>query len=104
MDQEALSSFLQSPLSIYYSNKKLTNGERIYVEKFRSVTSILGQTKPPSELFALKNWKKAQISELGKEQFKEKKTNISRRGTLFHHVSITVYKWSKPRGSAVHTI
>lgn len=85
MDQEALSSFLQSPLSIYYSNKKLTNGERIYVEKFRSVTSILGQTKPPSELFALKNWKKAQISELGKEQFKEKKTNISRRGTLFHH-------------------
>ena len=83
-----LSSLLLSPLSIHYANKKEKNGERIYLEKFRSVTSILSQTKPPSEWFALKNWKKAQISELGDEEFKEMKKTISRKGTLFHHVSL----------------
>ena len=86
-NQEALSSLLVSPLSIHYSNKTLKNEQRIYLKKFTSVTSILSQTKPPSEFFALTNWRKAQISELGEEQFKEKKKTISRRGTQFHHVS-----------------
>ncbi|XP_068700661.1 mitochondrial genome maintenance exonuclease 1-like [Montipora foliosa] len=84
-NQEALSSLLVSPLSIHYSSKTLKNEQRIYLKKFTSVTSILSQTKPPSEFFALTNWRKAQISELGEEQFKEKKKTISRRGTQFHH-------------------
>lgn len=90
-NEEVLSSLLLCPLSIHYANKKEKNGERIYLEKFRSVTSILSQTKPPSEWFALKNWKKAQISELGDEEFKEMKKTISRKGTLFHHVSLINY-------------
>ena len=72
----------------------MKDGGRIYLDKFCSVTSILSQTKPPSEFFALKNWAKSQVSELGKEKFKEKKKSISRRGTLFHHVS-TAQIWSE---------
>lgn len=85
VNQEALSSFLLSPLSIHCGSRKNRNGERIYLDKYHSVTTILSQTKPASEHFALKNWAKAQISELGEEKFKEKKKYISRRGTSFHH-------------------
>lgn len=90
VEQKALSSLLLSPLSIHYTNKKQRNGERIYLDKFHSVTSILSQTKPASEHFALKNWKKAQISELGKEQFEKNTKNTFKRGTLFHNVSILI--------------
>lgn len=83
-NKDALSSLRVSPLSIHYSSKRVKNGERIYLDKFQSVTSILNQTKPANEFFALKNWQKAQISELGEEQFKEKRKTISRRGTGFH--------------------
>lgn len=90
-DQKALSSLLLSPLSIHYANKVQRYGERIYLDKFHSVTSILSQTKPASEHFALKNWKKAQISELGKEQFEKNTKNTFKRGTLFHHVSLLLW-------------
>lgn len=86
VDQEALSSFLSSPLSVQYANKIQRNGDRIYLDKYHSVTSILKQTRPASEYFALKNWKKAQISELGEGQFKKNKKNTFNRGILFHHV------------------
>ena len=86
-DQKAVSSLLQSPLSLHYKNR-IHNGERIYVGKYSSVTSVLNQTKPPNEYFALLNWKKAQISELGKKQFKEKAKNTIRKGKLFHQVSM----------------
>ena len=88
VDQEALSSLLRSPLSIHHASKLQRHGERIYLDKYHSVTSILSQTKPASEHFALKNWKKSQISELGKEQFKKNTKNTFKKGTLFHQVSI----------------
>lgn len=84
-DQEALSSFLLTPLSLDYSSKIHKDGRRIYLEKFHSVTSILNQTKPASQHFALKNWRKAQIFELGEEQFKEKSKAFFTRGSQFHH-------------------
>ena len=86
--QNTISSLFLSPLSIHYANKKQQNGERIYLDKFHSVTSILSQTKPASEHFALKNWRKAQISEFGEEQFKKNTKNTFKKGTVFHHVSI----------------
>lgn len=87
VDQDAVSSFLLSPLSVQYANKTQRNGDRIYLDKFPSVTSILKHTRPASEYFALKNWKKSQISELGEEQFKKNKKSTFNRGILFHHVS-----------------
>ncbi|KAL9968525.1 hypothetical protein ACROYT_G020632 [Oculina patagonica] len=94
LDKKALSSLLLSPLSIHCANKVQRYGERIYLDKFHSVTSILSQTKPASEHFALKNWKKAQISELGKEQFEKNTKNTFKRGTQFHH-SVQLYFKSK---------
>lgn len=91
VNHDVLSSLTLSPLSIHLGSKKVKDGGRIYLDKFCSVTSILSQTKPPSEFFALKNWAKSQVSELGEEKFKEKKKSISRRGTLFHHVSTAQY-------------
>ena len=91
VNHDVLSSLSISPLSIHLGSKNMKDGGRIYLDKFCSVTSILSQTKPPSEFFALKNWAKSQVSELGKEKFKEKKKSISRRGTLFHHVSTAQY-------------
>ena len=91
VNHDVLSSLSISPLSIHLGSKNVKDGGRIYLDKFCSVTSILSQTKPPSEFFALKNWAKSQVSELGKEKFKEKKKSISRRGTLFHHVSTAQY-------------
>ena len=91
VDQQAVSSFLSSPLSVQYANKIQRNGDRIYLDKYHSVTSILKHTRPASEFFALKNWKKAQISELGEEQFKKNKKSTFNRGILFHHVSNFVY-------------
>ena len=91
VNHDVLSSLSISPLLIHLGSKNVKDGGRIYLDKFCSVTSILSQTKPPSEFFALKNWAKSQVSELGKEKFKEKKKSISRRGTLFHHVSTAQY-------------
>ena len=98
VNHDVLSSLSISPLSIHLGSKKVKDGGRIYLDKFCSVTSILSQTKPPSEFFALKNWAKSQVSELGKEKFKEKKKSISRRGTLFHHVS-TANIWVEKTGN-----
>lgn len=92
VDQEALSPFLSSPLSVQYANKIQRNGDRIYLDKYHSVTSILKQTRPASEYFALKNWKKAQISELGEGQFKKNKKNTFNRGILFHHAVQLYFK------------
>ena len=86
-DQKAVSSFLSSPLSVHYANRIQQNGDRIYLDKYHSVTSILKHTRPASEYFALKNWRKSQISELGEKQFKKNKKNTFKRGILFHHVS-----------------
>ena len=94
VDQDAVSSFLLSPLSVQYANKTQRNGDRIYLDKFPSVTSILKHTRPASEYFALKNWKKTQISELGEEQFKKNKKSTFNRGILFHHVSINEFFYS----------
>lgn len=82
-DQQAVSSLLESPLSMHYMNKN-HNGERIYLGKYPSVTSILGQTKPPNEHFALLNWRKAQISELGKKKFNKQAKITFKKGQLFH--------------------
>lgn len=82
-NQEAVSSLLESPLSLQYMNRN-QNGERIYLGKYPSVTSILGQTKPPNEHFALLNWRKAQISELGKRKFNKQAQITFRKGQLFH--------------------
>lgn len=92
VDQDAVSSFLLSPLSVQYANKTQRNGDRIYLDKFPSVTSILKHTRPASEYFALKNWKKTQISELGEEQFKKNKKSTFNRGILFHHVVQLYFK------------
>ena len=84
---KSLASLSRNPLMFQYASRNLSSGRRIYLDKFDTVTSILNQTKPAKEKFALLKWTEAQVSELGKKEFLKKKKDIVKRGTSFHHVS-----------------
>ena len=79
-------NLVESELRINIHGYHLTWG-RIYHPGLPSVTTVLQHTRPASEYFALRNWQKAQISELGQEGLTEKRRTITTSGTTFHHVS-----------------
>ena len=86
VDSRALNQCIAEPLCLEFEKTEGADGSRLYQQKFPSVTTILQQTKPANEFFALRNWQKAQIVEHGEERFKEMSQTVTRRGTDFHQV------------------
>ena len=76
----------EAPLQVKLSAKTYTSVGRVYAGEYPSVTTILDTTRTKSNLFALLNWRRKQISELGEKEFKEKVANTKHNGTTFHQV------------------
>lgn len=79
-----LSAEIKPPLSVKLAAQNHENRGRIYAGNLPSVTAILDATRPKSDLFALFNWKRKQILNLGKTGYEEKVANIRSYGMTFH--------------------
>ncbi|XP_028415450.1 mitochondrial genome maintenance exonuclease 1-like [Dendronephthya gigantea] len=71
------------PLQVSLSATKNNNG-RVYSGDHPSVTTILDQTRPKNEFYALLSWRRGLIKKLGVEGYNDKVMNITNRGTTFH--------------------
>lgn len=75
---------IKTPLQIKLPAENHVNRSRIYMGHYPSVTTILDATRPKSNLFALLNWRRKQIVDLGKIGYEEMVANIKNHGTTFH--------------------
>lgn len=74
----------KTPLCIKLPAKNYENQGRIYTGSYASVTTILDATRPKSNHFALQNWKRKLITDLGQDGYEEKVANLKSQGTSFH--------------------
>ncbi|XP_031548638.1 uncharacterized protein LOC116286306 [Actinia tenebrosa] len=75
---------IHKPLSINHQMSDSVGGNRMYLERYPSVTTILSNTKPPNEFFGLMNWRKSNIERFGKEKFGLMQKDTTIKGTTFH--------------------
>ena len=88
-------SFTKSdlPLQVHSSLNRQNNHGRIYSGNNPSVTTILDATRPKNELYALHNWRRGLIKELGEGGYNDEVNKIKNRGTTFHQVNVWTWAW-----------
>jgi hypothetical protein len=87
VNDQKYSQCAHKPISINHQTTDSASGNRMYLERYPSVTTILSNTKPANEFFGLMNWRKSNIEKFGKEKFGLMQRDTTMKGTNFHQVS-----------------
>ena len=74
------------PLSITLSSEKVCGLDRVYEEKFPSVTTVLSATKSKKNLEQLARWRTKELGSMGLKNFIQMEQETFDSGTRLHEV------------------
>lgn len=75
------------PIQVQVSLENDENHSRVYFSNKPSVTTILQNTRPKNEQYALQKWKQGLINKVGETGYNDEVRKAITRGITFHQVS-----------------